>query len=359
MISFWTLQDNHGIHAYRSNRGLAIADRFTPRAYEQVGASTELAAGTQLFSALDQLSPVQQRLVAHLWDEHARAAPQARRLNDPRRALLRFDLLRRLRSTGLSSFGVYRAEEIDAIERFPVFVREIHRHNGPKSKLLHNHQQVRQAIQALRIRGRRRENLMIVEFADASGADGLFRKYAAFRVGDRIIACHVMASSHWCVKSQQNQLTEEALTQDLAYVRDNPHLDWLQRVFEAGGIDYGRIDYGVAGGQPQAWEINLNPTIGREPGQSKKRNISVEMKQMRESTRELFHDQLRAAFLALDDPSARTFSVRLAPALLAELDADAAQRRRQHRLLRLAKAVYNSPTWGRPVRLAYSLFPRR
>ena len=31
MISFWTLRDNGSIGSYRSNRGRAIAGRFTPR----------------------------------------------------------------------------------------------------------------------------------------------------------------------------------------------------------------------------------------------------------------------------------------------------------------------------------------
>jgi hypothetical protein len=359
MISFWTPRDNGSVGSYRSNRGRAIADRFAPRHYEEMTQALELSAGTQLFAALDQLSPVQRQAAAYIWDEHARVAPQARRLNDPRRALLRFDLLRRLHADGLNTFSVYRHDEIDAISRFPVFVREIHRHNGPKTRLLHSRHQVWQAITALRMRGRRRDNLMIVEYADASGADGLFRKYAAFRVGDRIIACHVFSSRVWCVKSDQNQITEQGLSEDLEYVRGNPHASWLARVFDAAGIDYGRIDYGVAGGHPQAWEINLNPTIGRQPGQSKKRNLPEALKTMRESTRELFHEQLRAAFLALDDGSTDVCRVALGQQLQAELVTDGIQRERRHRVRKWARALYESPTFGSPVRKAYSLFPRR
>jgi len=359
MISFWTPQDNGSIGTYRSNRGRAIAGRFTPRHYEEMTQPMVLSAGTQLFAALDQLSPVQRQATAYIWDEHARAAPRARRLNDPRRALLRFDLLRRLKAEGLNSFGVYRHDEIDAISRFPVFVREIHRHNGPKSRLLYSRHKVWQAMTALRMRGRPRDNLMIVEYADASGADGLFRKYAAFRVGERIIACHVFSSREWCVKSDQNQITEQGVSEDLEYVRGNPHAAWLVRVFDAAGIDYGRIDYGVAGGHLEAWEINLNPTIGRQPGQSKNRNLPEALKTMRESTRELFHEQLRAAFVALDDESADTCRITLGRQLTAELVADGIQRERRHRIRRWARALYESPTLGSPVRKAYSLFPRR
>jgi hypothetical protein len=43
------------------------------------------------------------------------------------------------------------------------------------------------ALLALRIRGYDREDLLVVEFCDTSDADGIFRKYAAFRVGNAII----------------------------------------------------------------------------------------------------------------------------------------------------------------------------
>ena len=41
--------------------------------------------------------------------------------------------------------------------------------------------------------------------------------------------------------------------------------DWVRRVFGLAQIDFGRIDFGTVGGQPQAYEINTNPMMER-PG---------------------------------------------------------------------------------------------
>jgi hypothetical protein len=47
-------------------------------------------------------------------------------------------------------------------------------------------------------------------------------------------------------------------------VEDNPHEAWLRRVCELGGVEYGRVDYGMLDGRLQLWEINTNPTIGAD-----------------------------------------------------------------------------------------------
>ena len=90
------------------------------------------------------------------------------------------------------------------------------------------------------------------------------------------------------------------MQEGLQYQRENPHAAWLARVFDLAGIEYGRVDYGVAGGVPQVWEINLNATIGRAEGQSRHTNLPPALKALRDSGRDIFHAQLRAAFLELD-----------------------------------------------------------
>ena len=41
----------------------------------------------------------------------------------------------------------------------------------------------------------------------------------------------------------------------------DPHHDLLKKIFSAGRIDFGRIDYSVLNGNIRVWEINTNPTI--------------------------------------------------------------------------------------------------
>lgn len=362
MITFWVDRDSSfGVRNYLSHRGRAIADRFETRLYEDLsGDRVSLAAGPQIFAGLDQLTPTQRELVSRLWDAHAAAAPRLPRLNDPRRALLRFELLQRLWEEGLNRFRVYRVDQADEVTRFPVFVRHAHRHNGPSTRLVHSHDDLRWAIAALRIRGRRMRDHMIVEYCDVSGPDGLFRKYAAFKVGAHIIPSHAFAAPVWTVKSRRTRPTEASVQEGLQYQRDNPHAAWLARVFDLAGIEYGRVDYGVAGGVPQVWEINLNATLGRAEGQSRHTSLSPSLKALRDSGRDIFHAQLRAAFLELDlHQAAGPVEAHIDDDLRARLRRDAEGRARRQRVTDWLGRLYDNPLLSHPVRKLYSLIPRR
>jgi hypothetical protein len=362
VITFWVNRDGvFGIQNYQSHRGRAIADRFQTRLFEELaGDRVSMAGGPQIFAGLDQATPAQRELVSRLWDAHAAAAPGVPRLNDPRRVLLRFELLDRLAREGLNRFRVYRTDQADEVARFPVFVRHIHRHNGPATRLVTSRDDLRRVLTALRIRGRRMRDHMIVEYCDVSGPDGLFRKYAAFRVGAHIIPSHVFASPTWIVKSGQNEPTEASVQEGLQYQRENPHAAWLARVFDLAGIEYGRVDYGVAGDDPQVWEINLNATIGRAEGQSRHTNLPPALKALRDSGRDIFHAQLRAAFLELDlHPGAGDVDARIDGELQARLRRDADRLARRQRVTEWLGRLYDNPLLNRPVRKLYSLLPRR
>ncbi len=336
MISFWVTQDgSFGLRQYRENRGRVIADRFQTYVYDQIGEVVRLPGGPQIFSALDRLTDGQKEIVARIWDEHAGVAPNALRLNDPRRVLLRFPLLTRLHQEHINSFRVFRASHLDEVDQFPVFVRDMHDHSGPRTGLLKTRSDVARALHALRLRGHRQRDLMIVEFCDISDADGLFRKYAAFKVGDRIIACHVFASHHWSVKSRHNEPTEDSVREGMRYVDDNPHEEWLSRVFAIAGTDFGRVDYGMANGVPQVWEINLNPNIGRGTGEQRHKALSPALKRLREDGREAFHAKLRAAFVALESGGdGSEVIVTFDRALLDRLNSEATAEQRRRRILR-------------------------
>jgi hypothetical protein len=362
VITFWVSREGlFGVQNYRSHRGKPIAGHFDTRVYDEfMSGPVALQSGPQIFAALDQASEAQRDLVARIWDAHAAAAPQAPRLNDPRRVLLRFELLQRLWEEGLNTFKVYRTDQADQVSAFPVFIRHIHRHSGPATRLVSTPDELRWMLTALRIRGRRLSDHMIVEFCDTSGPDGLFRKYAAFKVGAHIIPSHVFASKHWTVKSVQNEPTLASVEEGLQFQRENPHAAWLARVFELAGIDYGRIDYGVAGGVPQVWEINLNATLGRAVGQSRHTGLDPALKALRDSGRDIFHAQLRSAFLALDLlPQGTGGEVVIDGALEARLRRDAKRRQRQERIAGWMARIYDNPLVRRPVKRLYALLPRR
>ena len=362
MITFWVNGEGmFGVQNYLSHRGKAIVAHFEPRLYDGLdGSRIHLTGGPQIFAALDQLTAAQRELVGHMWDAHAAAAPQAPRLNDPRRVLLRFELLQRLWEEGLNTFRVYRTEQADQVSAFPVFVRHIHRHNGPATRLVRTPDDLRRVLTALRIRGRRLRDYMIVEFCDTSGPDGRFRKYAAFKVGPHIIPSHVFASHEWALKSEWNEPTVDSVREGLQYQHDNPHAAWLARVFDLAGIDYGRIDYGVAGGVPQVWEINLNATLGRAEGQSRHTGLDPALKALRDSGRDIFHAQLRSAFLELDAyPPGTDGEAIIDEPLQGRLRQDARRRRRRKRIAGWLERLYDNPLVNRPVKRLYALLPRR
>jgi hypothetical protein len=362
MISFWTDRRGsvNGIGGYREHRGRAIAERLRVCLYEDIGVELRCSAGAQIFSGLDQLTDVQRDAVAAIWDEHARLAPGSPRLNDPRRVLLRFPLLTALHEQGLNSFRVYRATDVGDVRRFPVFVRGMNDHYGALTGLLSSRWDVVRALGALRLRGYALDGLMVVEFCDTSRADGVFRKYAAFKVGDRILPCHAFASRRWLLKSDQKELTEAGIRDEIAYMETNPHEDRLRRVFSIAGTDYGRVDYGVLDGVPQVWEINLNPTLGRRLG-SRYASLAPDLRRLRENAREAFHARLRDAFVALDGGhDDREVHVPVGPELLARIAAGKARDRRRQRSVDRLRGLYEHPRLGRPFRAVYStLFPRR
>jgi hypothetical protein len=111
-------------------------------------------------------------------------------------------------------------------------------------------------------RGVSRRGLLIIEYQAEPLAPGVFRKYAAYRIGDRIVADHMVHDVTWLAKyGDEAAWSPERFAEELDYVRNNPHAEALMRAFDIAGIDYGRADYGLVGGVPQIWEINTNPTL--------------------------------------------------------------------------------------------------
>jgi hypothetical protein len=358
VIGFWVdAKGAFGIRNYLALRGAPLRERITVHPYDWRESSFEVPGGTQLFSALDQLSEPEREVVAELYDQMARQQPGSPPLNDPRRCLLRPALLRELAEQGLNSFRVFAFDDTDLIDRFPVFVRESHAHDGSLTRLIHSRSAILRALRALRVRGYRKRDLLIVEFCDTSDKSGVFRKYSAFKVGSRIVATHLIAAENWMVKSATKTTSLELAREELAYAEHNPYQDWLERVFTLAGIDYGRIDFGVLDGRPQAWEINLNPTIGRSPG-APESPADPETAAVRSQARELFHGRLREAFAALDcGVVLRPLSLRLDPQLVRRIKHEHDKSRRRLARWSWLRSLYHSRRAGALRALGARIFP--
>lgn len=216
--------------------------------YESLGGW--LGPGVFVFTDLERLSPPLRRRAAAVREAAMRAGCPVQ--NDPLRSMGRFDLQQVLSN----DFRVHRAEGGDASMlsdvRFPVFLRDEDEHGG-QSELIRDRTRLERALA-------KRPGSLVVEFLDTSDANGLFRKYAATRIGDALFARHLFYNRRWKVR-QARVFGEELAREELDYVRDFPHREEVAAAFEKARIEFGRIDYAFYEGRLQIWEINTNPHL--------------------------------------------------------------------------------------------------
>lgn len=231
--------------------------------YEALHLIERVARGVVIWSDLDRIAGEAADHACALEERWIRDAPDVRQLNSPRRSLRRFDLLRRLHEEEMNRFDVFRVS--DRPRRYPVFIREESGYAAHAPRLLETPDALNEAVHALHESGMPTGDLMIVEFGSRPGADGLYRKYGAYRVGDAIFPQHCMMARDWFIKAGDRFPSPAHRREHLCYFHENPHREQLARIFALAEIDYGRIDYTVIDDAIQTFEINTNPSIISNP----------------------------------------------------------------------------------------------
>ncbi|MBI5394395.1 MAG: hypothetical protein HZA91_03775 [Verrucomicrobia bacterium] len=226
--------------------------------YEDVFRRRSWTLGTFLFADIERLAPMEAEALARVWD--CLAARGCRLLNHPTRSMRRYELLRTLQETGVNPHDIYRLGERRMPRRYPVFIRDENEHGRVWNDLIADEAALRRAFEELSASGARREDCVAVEFEETKDPDGLYRKYAAFRVGGAIVPRHVFFSREWMVR-HSDALTPGQIEEERRYIETNPHEGELRRIFELARTDYGRIDYSLKDGRIIVWEINTHPTI--------------------------------------------------------------------------------------------------
>ena len=282
----------HTMDRFLSETAQELATVIHVLPYERLVNEVSLPVGPCIFADIDILGPGLRMLAIAL---HAalQDCPGFTTLNDPRRSLGKYHLLRLLHEQGVNRHTVFRSGENLGSASYPVFLRYMDDHGGPRSPLLPTAPELRKSLTWQRLKGRA-SRVMIVEFNDTSDHEGIFRKYAAFRVGGRIVPRHMLVGRDWVQKHPGGTLLEQRfIEEEAAYVRDNPHQEQLMEIFQAAAVEYGRIDYGLCGGRLQVWEINTNPMVlSRE-------NLEVPE---RRASQEFFLGRVVNAFRELDTP---------------------------------------------------------
>jgi len=283
-----------------------LGDRLRVVTYEELIRRRELPLGSYIFSALDQLSPTETEIVVRCREELARAAPDAVLLNDPTQVLHRYELLQAAFEAGRNTSRVSRASQFLQDHHFPVFLRLERQHTGSLTPLLRTQRELNREILRACFRGFRLRDLLVVEYCDTMDSDGVFRKYGAFVVGDRIIPRSILHNRNWVTKSDQRIVDKQTVREEHEYVTHNQHAQWIRETLSLARVGYGRIDYGIQAGKPQVWEINLNPTIGRRADAPPLSASQDEQRKLRAAVRDLSNIQLLDALERIDsraDPS--------------------------------------------------------
>jgi hypothetical protein len=287
MIFVATTADNdHAMAWYLSMEGAHLRRTIVPVTYDDLLAAPALPRATYCFADLELLALEQRAEATELWDRLA--AQGSRLLNHPTRTLRRYDLLRTLHDSGRNRFTVHRPTDDLSAVRYPVFLRGEDDHDGRRTELLADRPALDDALGAFAEHDRAR--LLVVEFCDTADAHGVYRKYAAFVVGDAVLARHMMCSTDWQVK-EADLRAPDLVREELDYVEANPDEAQLRELFELARVDYGRIDYSRLDGELQVWEINTNPTIVMP---------TYHQRLMRAPVRDLFAARLAPCWAALD-----------------------------------------------------------
>ena len=302
--------------------GKPVADRLHVVCAESLPAATHVSPGTYVLAALDQYSPAMAAFITAFRGAFA-GRDDVRFLNHPTDTLQRFALLDALYSRALNSYRVMHVTGNLHELRYPVFVRDERNHDGALSRLLRTQGELEAAIGRVLVQGRSARNLMVVEFCETADADGYYRKYSSFIVGDRIIPRSLSYSRTWMLKFQGSEFSPRMAHEELEYMLSNPHEDALRDLFALARVDYGRIDYAVKEGRIETWEINLNPTIGRglRPSSGK---VPPEVEAIRKPGREHFYKLFREAWESVDlaapagDPIPLAIDDRVTAAALAD-----------------------------------------
>jgi hypothetical protein len=320
MIVVLTTPSHDYTHRVLEGNGRFELRRMT---YERVLTRRRLPRATYLFTDLDRLNFWELQLAARLHACLRRAG--LRVLNDPARVHLRFGLLRTLKENGYNRFDAWRVEDPrrPAPQDYPVFLRTEAAHRGNLTDLLETPEALEDAVEQALAKGIPRRDLLAIQYCAQPLRPGLFRKLAAFRVGERMVTSLAVHESRWTAKyGEQGIASAEDYADEHASIRDNRYGEPLRAAFEAAGAEYGRADFALVDGRPQVYEINTNPNIKR---------MTAHPFPVRLEAARLFDAALLDAFAALDTPEG-------GPAVRID-DRDLSPQRRHDRFLLRARWV--------------------
>lgn len=235
--------------------------RLSLWSWDRLFRQRSLPRATWILADFDRLSPSWLEPAGRVYTRLAGAG--VRVLNDPRRFRNRAQLILALQAEGLIDYGCVLPANGAWPDSYPVFLRTIAAHRGILSSLIDSREQARGEIARALQEGFTLSDLMFVEYcAEPIAETGHFQKHSALRIGDAMVRANTVNDRSWVAKDGvPNLATPAHYAAERAEYANWPHRDYAARVFELAGMEFGRLDFGIARGRPQAYEINTNPTL--------------------------------------------------------------------------------------------------
>jgi hypothetical protein len=246
-------EGSFSIRYYLEEEGSALRDTMRVVLYDDLARLDRLPLGTWVFTEIDRLSEAERDMVTVACEGLAPAKDAARVMNQPRRMLLRHDLLRAAHDAGMNRFRSWLATEVvfghgrraagkdgsvaASALRYPVFVRFVNRHTGNLTPLLDSPRQLEAAIASLMSARHRLDDLLVVEFCDTKDEHGVYRKYSAYKIGDRVLPRYLECSRDWMVKWDWRIFDRVRADEETRYLETNPHESWIRQISPGSTTD--------------------------------------------------------------------------------------------------------------------------
>ncbi|HKI87804.1 MAG TPA: hypothetical protein VKA38_02170 [Draconibacterium sp.] len=260
--------------------------------YEKLVRAKRFYSGTYILTDYDLLSEKQLLNMNRIYEEFKKYPFELRLLNDPTVSLSRLQQLKILFDSGINPFRCFPLSKKPNDIHYPVFVRKGADHDGKISDIIKQPEELELTVQNILNEGFGEDEILITEFTDTSDKNKIFRKYAAFILGDEIVPRHIFFSKKWMIKGAD--LTENyMISEEIEFLKTNPHRNQLHKIFQLVGINYGRIDYSLLYGKIVVWEINPNPMIA---------SSSSLKKSKRKTAHDLFAENFIRAFNKINHP---------------------------------------------------------
>src|SRR5262245_29531246 len=274
--------------------------------YHRLFRAKRVPRATYVFADLERLSAWELSVAAEL--HRVLTAAGLRCLNDPARAMARFELLRALHDSGLNPFNIYRADERPRPARFPVFVRFEAEHGRPLTDLLADQKTLEVWLDILQSNCIPLRGMVVVEYCSEPYRPGLWHKWSTFRVADRMSVDHLAIDESWNVKhGMWDKLVNESLEDEHHAVASNRFAADLEQAFDIAKIEFGRADHAWIAGRSIVYEINTNPYIGR---------YVLDLKPLRHRTQEIARCRLAEALESIDCKERGSVTLGLSLALI-------------------------------------------